>query len=77
MVARHPAMEEAGSGGADDRHYPEQPQLLQSPATDKDRLTGTTSWINRGIGDRDADQVNQRQAQANGNRRKPEMWPMA
>ena len=52
-----------------DRRHPEQPQLLQRPAADEQRRAGAARRVHRGVGDRDADQVDQRQAQADGDRR--------
>ena len=44
--------------------YPEQPELTESPTADEDRGTGAAGGIDRGVGDRDADEMNQREAEA-------------
>ena len=52
------------------RRNPEEPELPEGPATDKNGWTGTPGRIHRHVSDRDANQVNQRQPQTDGNRRK-------
>src|SRR5260221_13698884 len=60
---------ERADDGADDRGYPEQPELLQRPAADKQRRAGAPRRVHRGIRHRNADQVDQREAEADRNRR--------
>src|SRR5690606_29259028 len=52
------------------RHHPEQPQLLQRPAALKQRNRGAARRVNRGVSDRNTDQMNQGERQANGQRGK-------
>ena len=52
----------------DDGSYPEEPQLRRCPITDKDRNTGASSRVNRGIRDGNTDQVDERQPETNRNR---------
>ena len=56
---------------ADDRRHPEKPQLLDRPASDKHGDAGAARRVDGGVRHRDADQVDQRQAEADRDRRKP------
>src|SRR5215831_6709895 len=51
------------------RRNPEEPELPEGPATNKNCWTSTPSRVHRHVGDRDANQVNQCQSQTDGNRR--------
>src|SRR5262249_53611655 len=55
-----PATREATQDGGD----PEQPELLQRPAADEDRRCGAAGRVDRGGGDGNAHEMNQRQAQS-------------
>jgi hypothetical protein len=57
---------EAGERCADDRRYPEQPELCQGPTAHEQRGTGAAGGVHRRVRDGDADQVNQRKREANG-----------
>ncbi len=61
--------DESAEGGSQDRGYPEEPELSDRPATDEDRGTSGTGWVNRGIGDRDADEVDQGKTEPDGDGR--------
>ena len=63
-----PAVEDAAERAADQRRDPEQPELRQRPAADEQRRAGAAGRVDRGVGDRDADEVDQRQAEADGDR---------
>ena len=69
LAAGDGAVDQRAQQGADDRRHPEQPQLRERPAADEDRHAGAARRVHRGVGHRDADQVDQRQAQADGDRR--------
>ena len=68
LIACHPAVEKPGQRCADNGRGPEQPELLQGPAADEDRLAGAARRIDRCIGHRNANQMDQSQTQANGDR---------
>src|SRR3546814_21135865 len=53
-------VEEAAEHAADDRGYPEQPQLLQRPTACDQRRDGAARRIDRRVGHRDADKMDQR-----------------
>ena len=55
------AMEESGDEGADDGRDPEEPELVDRPATDEERGRGATRRIHRGVGDRNADEMDERE----------------
>ena len=55
---------------AQNRRHPEQPKLTERPASHKQRRTCAPRRINRRIRDRNRNQVNQRQAQPDRDRRK-------
>jgi len=52
----------------DNRGDPEQPELCHRPVTNEQHHTRAACGVHRGIAYRDADQVYQRQAQADGDR---------
>ena len=56
-------VDETADQPADDGRQPEQPQLLQGPAARDQGGTGAACRIDRGVGHRDRDQVDQRQRQ--------------
>ncbi len=58
-----------GERGADDGGEPEEPELLDGPAADEERGSGAAGGVHREIGDRDADEVDQREPEADGDRR--------
>ena len=53
----------------ENRRDPEQPQLGNRPVADVQGDRGAARRVHRGVGDRDADQVDQGQGQADGDRR--------
>ena len=57
-------------GAAEDGSEPEQPELLQRPSTDEQCLSRRAGRIDRGIGDRNGNQMNKGEGKANGDRRK-------
>lgn len=66
------AIQHAAEDPADDRHDPEQPQLLQRPAALENRYRGAARRVDRGVGNRNADQMDegQRQADSDGKARR-------
>ncbi len=58
--------DEAADDGSEDGCYPEEPELTECPAADEDRGAGAAGGVDRGVGDRDADEVDQREAEADG-----------
>ncbi len=68
LLAAKPAMDRAEEQAADDRRHPGQPELAERPATREHRDAGAARRIDRGVGDRGADQVDQRQGEADGER---------
>src|SRR6516165_6342624 len=58
-----PAGQQPGDHRADDRRHPEQPQLADIFAAGKERRTGASRWIDRGVGDRDRHEMDQGQGQ--------------
>ena len=61
-----PAIEHAAERAADERRDPEHPELRQRPAADEQRRAGAARRVHRGVGDRDADEVDEGQAEADG-----------
>src|SRR5579862_767623 len=51
---------------AEDWRGPEQPELLDGPGADEECRRRAAGWIDRKIGDRYADEMNERQSQADG-----------
>src|SRR4029077_10888242 len=70
-LTAEPAVSDAGKSGTEQRCNPEQPQLLQRPAAHDECRSGAARRVNRGVGDRNADQVYQSQSQSNRNGREP------
>src|SRR5271163_2383081 len=75
VIASHRKIQPGPDGSADDRRHPEEPQLLQRPAaatTNRENQCRTSAarGVDRGVGDRHADQVNERQRQPDSDRRK-------
>src|SRR6185503_12429794 len=58
-VFAQPAANGAGRGGARDRRHPEEPELREGPASDEEGGGGAAGRVHRGVGDRDADQVDE------------------
>ena len=50
-------MHESSDARADDGRHPEEPELVDCPPTDKKRRRGATCGIHRGVGDRNADEM--------------------
>lgn len=59
MFLPKPAIVDAAQNSSDDRCDPEEPQLLDGPAAGKQGHAGAAGRIDRGVGDRYADQVDQ------------------
>ena len=68
--ARDQRIDDPGEYRADDRCHPEQPELTDRIAAHEQRGAGRAGRVHRRVGDRDRDQVDQRQAQADRDRRK-------
>lgn len=68
LVFSQPFVEQSAHDSSGDGGYPKEPKLLKSPTTHKDSGTRAASGIHRQIGDRDTNQMNQGQAEADGNR---------
>jgi hypothetical protein len=67
LAEERPA-EDTGHNAARDRRQPEEPKLFDIGFAGEDRRTGAARGIDRGVGDRDRDEVNEGQGQAD---RKP------
>ena len=63
-LAARPAIVNAADDAADEQHDPEQPELRERRAANDQRRPGRARRIDRRIGDRNAHEVNQRQAKA-------------
>ena len=71
-----PAREEPGDHRADDRRQPEQPELADIFAAGEQRRAGAARRVDRGVGDRDRDQMDQGQrTDRSGCRRSPTAAP--
>ena len=69
LVAK-PAINHAAENTADQRRDPEQPELRDRGAADDERRAGAARRIDRRVGHRNAHEINERQAQADRQRRK-------
>ena len=67
LAADHP-IDHACERRPDQRCEPEQPELLQSPAAGEQRRPGAAGRIHRRVGHRDADEMDQSQAEPDGDR---------
>lgn len=61
----------SGKDGTDDWRQPEKPKLGESPASDEDSGACASSWIDGGVGHRNADQMYERQRKTDGDTGKP------
>ena len=68
-VASQERVEDSGQHGAQDRCDPEQPELAERPAADEDRGAGAARGVDREVRDGDPDQVDQREPEADRDRR--------
>jgi len=59
-------VEDSCDDGSNDGGNPEEPQLTDGPSSVEDCGGGTTGWVYRCVGDRDADQVNEGEAEPDG-----------
>src|SRR5262245_40076249 len=59
-----PAVKSATQGPADEGRNPEKPELCQRPAADENGRAGAPGGVHRGVGDRDADKVDQDETHA-------------
>jgi hypothetical protein len=71
------AIERGAQQRADDRRYPEEPQLADGPVADEQGNAVASGRVHRGVGDRDAGPVDQREGQADGKRRAARRSPLA
>ena len=55
-----PAADQAGNRRAEDGRKPEQPELGDVGSASKQRRAGASRWVDRSVGDRDQEQVNER-----------------
>ena len=73
MLGQNCVVEEPSQQAPDQRRHPEQPQLADSPeiasSRHHDRRASGARRVYRGVSDGDADQVDQREAEADGQRR--------
>ena len=63
-LARHQRINDAGQRRADDGREPEEPELLNRPAADEQRRTRAARGVDRKIRDRDADEMDEREPEA-------------
>src|SRR5215813_2975109 len=71
LFLAEPQVSPSAEDGTDNWCHPEEPQLSECPASDKDGWTCTSGRIDRGVGDRNADQMDERQRQTDGDTSKP------
>src|SRR5688572_5745646 len=64
-----PPIEDAAECAANERGDPEEPQLGKRPPADEERRAGAARRVDRGVGDRDAHQVDEGEAEPDGDRR--------
>ena len=64
----HVVVHQAGQHRADDWRQPEHPELLERPPAHEHRRAGRPGRVHRRVGDRDADEVDERERQADGQR---------
>jgi len=69
ILLRDRGVEQSRDCGAHDRGDPEEPQLLQRPAAHENCLAGAARRVDRSVGHRNADQVDQGQPQPDRDRR--------
>lgn len=69
LVVIDRAMNECADDGADDWRGPEQPELRDRPVADEDCDAGAACGVHRAVGDRDRDQVDEREGEADGDGR--------
>src|ERR1700741_3404311 len=62
-----PAGQQAGDDCADYRRYPEQPELTDILTAGKQCRSGAARGVDRGVGDRDRDQMDQGQGETDRN----------
>src|ERR1051325_275859 len=75
VLSAKPAIDDPGNRRADDGCQPAQPELPQRPAAGEESRRRRAGRVQRGIGDGDTDQVDQREAEADGDRREPLRCP--
>src|SRR5258706_15129371 len=61
-----PAADHAGNRRAEDGRQPEQPELCDIRSAGKQRRAGASRRIDRSVGDRDQEEMNERQAKSDG-----------
>jgi len=61
-----PAADYAGNRRAEDGRQPEQPELRDIRSAGKQRRAGASRRIDRGVGDGDQEEMNERQAKSDG-----------
>ncbi len=59
-------IEDAGNNPADEGRHPKKPKLMNGPPTYKDRRSSAPRRIHGGVRHRNADEMNERQSEADG-----------
>ena len=68
LLAADEAVGEGAGDGTDDGGDPEEPELADGPISDEDGDGGAAGRVNGGIRDGDADEVDERQPESDGQR---------
>src|SRR6516165_10067513 len=71
LLLEEPGIQDARHKRAHNRRYPERPKLAQRPAAHEEGRPGASRGVDRKIVHRNADQMDQRQAQPDGDAREP------
>src|SRR5580698_106565 len=69
LLSEEDTVDEAGQGGTESWSQPEEPELGEGPSTDEQRRTGAARGVDGKVGDGDAHQMNEGEAEADGQRR--------
>lgn len=59
FLAVNKAIGKSSDDCTDNRSYPKEPKLFECPIADKQSWTKTAGWINRRVGNRNADEMDQ------------------
>src|ERR1700743_3044783 len=68
-LAEQSAVDQGAEDAADDRGNPEHPELAEGPSAGEDGGTSAAGGVDRGVGDRDFYEMDQREAEADGDGR--------
>ena len=68
LVRGQPAVDGSGQERTHDRRYPEEPELAEGPSADEQGRAGAPSRVHRRVGHGDADEVDEGQSEADGDR---------